>query len=223
MSARHGHAACARPARAARRRASAGHAQTRLLCVAPAAAMPFVAATLLLVLAGCAGTPENVSPVRGFEVERYLGRWYEIARLDHSFERGLEQVTAEYSLRDDGGLRVVNRGYDSARQRWKEAEGKAYFTGPRDVGSLKVSFFGPFYGGYNIIELDREDYEYALVAGPNRSYLWILARQPDLDVSITQRLVAKASGLGFDTDALIFVEHPVSAPSRTDQQTNTKG
>jgi apolipoprotein D and lipocalin family protein len=194
-----------------------------LLCVDRALALPLTAAALLLVLTGCAGTPENVAPVRGFEVERYLGRWYEIARLDHAFERGLEQVTADYSLRDDGGLRVVNRGYDSARQRWEEAEGKAYFTGPRDVGSLKVSFFGPFYGGYNIIELDHEGYQYALVAGPNRSYLWILARQSDLEVSITQRLVAKASGLGFDTDALIFVEHPASAASRTDQQTDTKG
>lgn len=208
MSARHGQATWAR--------AAAGRAQTRPLCVDRAAAMPFMAAALLLVLSGCAGTPENVSPVGGFEVERYLGRWYEIARLDHAFERGLEQVTADYSLRDDGGLRVVNSGYDRARQRWKEAEGKAYFTGARDVGSLKVSFFGPFYGGYNIIELDRQDYEYALVAGPDRSYLWILARQPALDASITRHLVAKASGLGFDTDALIFVEHPASAPSRTD-------
>ena len=216
MSASHSHAACAGPTRAARRRSAAGRAHTRLLCADRAVAMPVTAAALLLVLTGCAGTPENVAPVRGFEVERYLGRWYEIARLDHAFERGLEQVTAEYSRRDDGGLRVVNRGYDSARQRWNEAEGKAYFTGARDVGSLKVSFFGPFYGGYNIIELDHEDYDYALVAGPNRSYLWILARQPDLDVAITQRLVAKASELGFDTDALIFVEHPVTAPSRTE-------
>ena len=216
MSASHSHAACAGPTRVARRRSAAGRARTRLLCADRAVAMPVTAAALLLVLTGCAGTPENVAPVRGFEVERYLGRWYEIARLDHAFERGLEQVTAEYSLRDDGGLRVVNRGYDSARQRWNEAEGKAYFTGARDVGSLKVSFFGPFYGGYNIIELDHEDYDYALVAGPNRSYLWILARQPDLDVAITQRLVAKASELGFDTDALIFVEHPVNAPSRTE-------
>lgn len=199
MSVKHGHAACAR---------SAG--------VGRAAVVPLIAAALLVGLTGCAGTPDNVSPVRGFEVERYLGRWYEIARLDHSFERGLEQVTAEYSLRDDGGLRVVNRGYDSDRKRWKEAQGKAYFTAARDVGSLKVSFFGPFYGGYNIIELDREDYEYALVAGPSLSYLWILARQPDLDASTTERLVAKASALGFDTDALIVVDHPASAPSRTD-------
>jgi apolipoprotein D and lipocalin family protein len=175
-----------------------------------------IAIALLLVLTGCAGTPDNVSPVRGFDVERYLGRWYEIARLDHSFERGLERVTADYGLRDDGGLRVVNRGYDSDRQRWKEAEGKAYFTGARDVGSLKVSFFGPFYGGYNIIELDKKDYDHALVAGPNRSYLWILARQPHLDPSIKQGLVAKAAALGFDTDALIYVDHPASAVSQSD-------
>ena len=137
---------------------------------------------------------------------RYLGTWYEIARLDHSFERGLEQVTAEYSLRDDGGIRVVNQGYDRIKQRWKSTEGKAYFIGDSDVGRLKVSFFGPFYGGYNIIDLDQESYRYALVAGPDTSYLWILARQPQLDHSITERLLRKASGLGFDTSRMIFVE-----------------
>ena len=151
------------------------------------------------------GYSDNVSPVSGFDVDRYLGTWYEIARLDHSFERGLEQVSAEYSLRDDGGIRVVNQGYDRIKQRWERAEGKAYFIGDRDVGRLKVSFFGPFYGGYNIIDLDHESYQYALVSGPNTSYLWILARQPQLDSSIIKRLLAKASGLGFDTSRMIFV------------------
>jgi len=167
--------------------------------------------TLLVLISGCTGIPENVSPVSGFDVNRYLGTWYEIARLDHSFERGLEQVTAEYSLRDDGGIRVVNQGYDRKNQRWKRAEGKAYFIGESDVGRLKVSFFGPFYGGYNIIDLDQQSYRYALVSGPDTSYLWILARQPQLDNSITERLLAKASGLGFDTSQLIFVEQKLPA------------
>ena len=161
---------------------------------------------LLMLISGCTGIPDNVSPVSGFDVDRYLGTWYEIARLDHSFERGLEQVSAEYSLRGDGGIRVVNQGYDRAKQRWERAEGKAYFIGGRDIGRLKVSFFGPFYGGYNIIDLDHESYQYALVSGPDTSYLWILARQPQLDISITERLLGKASGLGFDTSGIIFVE-----------------
>ena len=160
---------------------------------------------LFALIAGCTGIPDKVSPVSGFDADRYLGTWYEIARLDHSFERGLEQVTAEYSLREDGGIRVVNRGYDRLKQRWKEAEGKAYFIGDRDVGRLKVSFFGPFYGGYNIIDLDHDTYQYALVCGPNTSYLWILARQPVLDRAIVDRLLAKASRLGFETSEMIFV------------------
>jgi len=161
---------------------------------------------LLMLISGCTGIPDNVSPVSEFDVNRYLGTWFEIARLDHSFERGLEQVTAEYSWRDDGGIRVVNQGYDRAKQRWESVEGKAYFIGDRDIGRLKVSFFGPFYGGYNIIDLDHESYQYALVSGPDTSYLWILARQPQLDTSITERLLGKASGLGFDTSRIIFVE-----------------
>ena len=168
---------------------------------------------LVLLAASCTGIPENVSPVTGFDVSRYLGSWYEIARLDHSFERGLEQVTAEYSLRADGGIRVVNRGFDSASNRWEEADGKAYFIGPDDVGRLKVSFFGPFYGAYNIIELDKQDYRYALVCGPNKKYLWILAREPSLDKPTIDRLTKTASTLGFDTDQLIFVSQTI--PART--------
>ena len=162
--------------------------------------------------AGCTGAPDGVEPVSGFELQRYLGTWYEIARLDHSFERGLSQVTAEYSMRDDGGVRVVNRGYNAARGEWQEAVGKAYFTGESDVGQLKVSFFGPFYGGYNIVELDKSEYRYSLVAGPDRDYLWILSRTPQMDASDVERLVGIAADLGFATDALIFVDQaPVEA------------
>jgi len=175
--------------------------------------LPAFLFALLVMTSGCTGIPDNVSPVSGFEVDRYLGTWYEIARLDHSFERGLEQVSAEYSLRDDGGIRVVNQGYDKIKQRWKRTEGKAYFIGDSDVGRLRVSFFGPFYGGYNIIDLDQQSYRYALVAGPDKSYLWILARQPQLDKSITERLLSKASALGFDISRMIFVEQKSAAPS----------
>ena len=95
----------------------------------------------------CVNIPENVSPVTGFDIDQYLGTWYEIARLDHSFERGLEKVTAEYSMRDDGGIKVVNKGFDPKNNRWKETIGKAYFIDDPSVGRLKVSFWGPFYGG----------------------------------------------------------------------------
>lgn len=160
---------------------------------------------LSLLLGGCVGIPEQVTPVDHFELSRYLGRWYEIARLDHSFERGLTKVTADYSLREDGGVQVVNRGYAAQRQEWKEAVGKAYFVQTPDVGYLKVSFFGPFYGSYVIFDLDREGYRYALVCGPDRSYLWLLARTPSLPDDVRERLIAKAAALGFDTGRLITV------------------
>lgn len=161
--------------------------------------------TLWLSACSNVGTPEGIEPVQGFELERYLGRWHEIARLDHSFERGLDQVTAEYQMRDDGGVRVINRGYHTEKGRWEEAEGKAYFVGDPSVAELKVSFFGPFYGGYNVFEL-HDNYEYALVAGPDRSYFWILAREPQLEPELLERLVARAEALGFATDELIYPE-----------------
>lgn len=159
------------------------------------------------LLAGCAAAPQGVTPVDNFELERYLGTWYEIARLDHRFERGLSQVSATYSKRSDGGLDVVNRGFNSQTGLWKEAKGRAYFIGGQDVARLKVTFFWPFYGGYNVIELDRKNYSHAVVCGPSKKYLWILARDKDLDGEITEDLINTAKELGFKTDELIFVEH----------------
>ena len=161
----------------------------------------------ILFLTGCVGLPENVKPVDNFELEKYLGKWYEIARLDHSFERDLTHVTAEYSLRDDGGVRVLNRGYSVKNNSWKEAEGKAYFVGEANQGFLKVSFFGPFYGSYIIFALDTTNYQYSLVSGPDKSYLWILARSPALQEDIKNMLIEKASASGFDTGKLIFLDH----------------
>jgi apolipoprotein D and lipocalin family protein len=160
-----------------------------------------------VLLAGCAGIPDGVEPVTGFDLHRYLGHWYEIARLDHSFERGLSNVTATYRLRRDDSIEVVNRGYDEAKGRWQEARGRAYPVGDPTVGRLKVSFFGPFYGGYNILALDKENYRYALVCGPSRDYLWILARSRTLNPAVLQKLIAKAERLGFDTDQLIYPVH----------------
>jgi len=159
---------------------------------------------LTLLLPGCVGIPEGIKPVENFSLDRYLGRWYEIARLDHSFERGLSKVTAEYSLREDGGVRVLNRGYSETKQIWKEATGRAYFVNGAEQGYLKVSFFGPFYGAYIIFDLDQEDYQHALVCGPDKSYLWILSRTPTLDAEIVAGLVAKAAAAGFNTEELIF-------------------
>lgn len=165
-------------------------------------AIPLLAAWL----AGCTGIPDGVTPVSDFELQRYLGTWYEIARLDHRFERGLSKVTAEYSMRPDGGVKVVNRGLDATSDIWKESVGKAYLLGSADTGQLKVSFFGPFYGGYNIIALEREGYQYAMVAGPNTSYLWILSRTPQLPQATVERLVEQAQKLGFPVAELIFVD-----------------
>jgi len=161
----------------------------------------------MLFLTACVGIPDNVKPVDGFILEKYLGKWYEIARLDHSFERGLSRVTANYSLREDGGVRVLNRGYSEKEGRWKEAEGKAYFVQRTDQGHLKVSFFGPFYGSYVVFDLDHENYRYALVSGPEKSYFWILARSPEIEKNLRDTLIAKAAARGFDTSKLIFVEH----------------
>ena len=162
---------------------------------------------LVFLLAGCVGVPDGVKPVEKFQLERYLGKWYEIARLDHSFERGLSQVSAEYSLNADGSVKVINRGFSDKDKKWKEAVGKAYFVKRPDQGFLKVSFFGPFYGSYIILELDHKNYAHALVCGPNRSYLWILARSPKISNEVKNALVAKASDLGFKTENLIWVRH----------------
>lgn len=159
---------------------------------------------LIVLLGGCVSVPQNIAPVEGFELNRYLGKWYEIARLDHSFERGLANITAEYSLRADGGVKVVNKGFSAADNKWKEAEGKAYFVGSPQEGYLKVSFFGPFYGAYIVFELDKEDYQYAFITSYDKSYLWLLARTPAVSDEVLSRFVQKSGELGFATDKLIF-------------------
>ena len=164
-----------------------------------------------LILTGCLGMPDTVTPVANFELNRYLGKWYEIARLDHSFERGLERITAEYSVRDDGGISVINRGYSIEDDEWKVAEGKAYFVGDETKGYLKVSFFGPFYGSYVVFEIDQEGYEYAFVSGPDTSYLWLLSRTPQLQQEIIEKFKRISKELGFDTSKLIFVNQDENA------------
>mgnify|MGYP000870221549 CR=1 FL=1 len=158
-----------------------------------------------LLLGGCTGIPDGIAPVSNFQLDRYLGKWYEIARLDHSFERGLSDVSAQYRLLPDGRIEVLNRGYSAEQRGWKEAIGRALPLGDASVGSLKVSFFGPFYGGYHIVALDERDYRWSLVVGPSREYLWILSRERELPPALRQRLIEQASDLGFDTSRLIWV------------------
>lgn len=157
----------------------------------------------------CTGIPDGVIPVTNFQLNKYLGTWHEIARLDHSFESGLNNVTATYSMRGDGGVRVINRGFNAEENRWNEAEGKAYFVEEPGTGYLKVSFFGPFYGSYIVFGLD-DNYQYSMVSGPDKSYLWLLSRAPTVPDSVKQRFLNKAKSLGFDTDSLIFPETTLS-------------
>ena len=161
---------------------------------------------IAVLLTGCTGIPEGINAVDGFEINRYLGTWYEVARLDHRFERGLENISATYTLREDGGVDVLNKGWDIKAGEWRQAQGKAYFVEQADQGRLKVSFFWPFYGGYNIIELDKKDYAYSMVTGPDRSYFWILSRTKQLPDATLQALIKQAKSLGFATDELIFVK-----------------
>lgn len=150
--------------------------------------------------------PKSVKPVANFELNNYLGKWYEIARLDHSFERGLTKVTAEYSLKSDGGVLVVNRGFSQKENKWQEAEGKAYFVNSDSEGYLKVSFFGPFYGSYVVFELDNKDYQYAFISGPNTDYLWLLARTPSVKPEVIEKFINMSQERGFDTSSIIFVD-----------------
>jgi len=166
----------------------------------------FFAIVLTQGACGSTGVPKGIEPVTNFTLEKYLGTWYEVARLDHKFERGLERVSATYSLRDDGTVNVLNKGYSTSSEKWKEASGRAKFVLDESTGYLKVSFFGPFYGSYIVFELDK-DYQYALVSGPDRGYMWLLSRTPEIDKSRYESLLAIASDNGFDVSKLIVVKH----------------
>lgn len=163
-----------------------------------------LAATTLL--SGCLGMPSEIEPVKQFEADRFLGVWYEIARLDHSFERNLVNVTAEYSRRDDGAVRVFNRGFDTKDDDWSEIEGVARFVGSESEGYLKVSFFGPFYSSYVVFDIDREAYRYAFISGFSHNYLWLLSREPTVPDEVKDRFVREARERGFAVDDVIWVE-----------------
>ncbi|WP_047451589.1 lipocalin family protein [Alistipes sp. ZOR0009] len=169
-------------------------------------AIGLIISVLLLMYCRSTTIAGGLQAVSGFEKERYLGKWYEIARFDFRFERGLNNTTAEYSLNADGTIKVVNRGYDIAKRKWRKAVGKAKFVGSEQTAMLRVSFFGPFYSGYNVIALDK-DYRYALVAGKNLDYLWILSREKTIPNNFRESYVKFAQERGFDTSKLIWIEH----------------
>lgn len=158
------------------------------------------------ILSSCRSIPKGAIAVKPFDSKKYIGKWYEIARLDFRFERDLNNTTANYSLNDNGTIKVVNRGYNYKTNEWKEAVGKAKFVSSPDEGRLKVSFFGPFYSGYNVIAIDAE-YKYALIAGKNLKYLWLLSREKTMPENVKQDYLEKAQNLGYNISALVWVEH----------------
>lgn len=158
------------------------------------------------VLKSCRTIPNGAIAVKPFSIEKYLGKWYEIARLDFRFERNLNNTTANYSFNPGGSIKVVNRGYNYKTNEWKEAVGKAKFVSSANEAKLKVSFFGPFYAGYNVIAIDTE-YKYALIAGQNLNYLWLLSRETTMPENIKQDYLKKAQNLGYNIADLVWVEH----------------
>jgi len=160
----------------------------------------------ILTFNACSTIPNGAMAVKPFDKEKYLGKWYEIARMDFRFERNLNNTTANYSANKDGSIQVLNRGFNYKTMQWKQAVGKAKFAGDENVAMLKVSFFGPFYAGYNVIALDKE-YKYALVAGQNLSYLWILSRETTIPDDVKQNYLQIAENLGFKTSDLLWIDH----------------
>jgi len=161
--------------------------------------------SIALALTGCASKKiaPGVTPVTNFDSDRYLGQWYEIARMDEFFERGLYNVTATYSLNDNGSIKVVNRGYKLADEEWKSVTGKARFVGDDTTGHIQVSFFGPFYASYVVFDLD-DEYQYAFVTGANKEILWLLAREPEVSDELLARFKDEATELGYDLSNMIF-------------------
>lgn len=160
----------------------------------------------ILLINSCSSIPEKAKPVENFDVNRYLGVWYEIARFDFRFEKDLDNTSAQYQLDEDGNVMVLNSGYNFVKNKWTKADGLAKFRGNKDIAALKVSFFGPFYAGYNVVALD-EQYQYALIAGKNLDYLWILSRTKTIPEEIKTEYITIAQEIGYDTSKLIWIKH----------------
>lgn len=164
-----------------------------------------VAAGVAVLVSGCAvSVPDNIRPVTNFDATRYAGTWYELARIDHRFEKGLIKTSAQYTLNPDGTVKVVNRGFNPGKNEWKEAVGKAKFLGDPRTAALKVSFFGPFYGGYNVVRLS-DDYKTALVIGNKLDYFWLLSREKQIPDIEMKALLGEAAKLGVDLNQVIEI------------------
>ena len=168
--------------------------------------------SLLLLTAAAAGAAiyniwkpvkSKLPVIENFDVDRYLGTWYEIARLDFFWEKGLKNVTADYLKNEDGKIKVINQGVDIKSEKFKQSKGKAKFGSTEYRGDLLVSFFGPIYSGYNIMHIEG-DYEYALVFGDNLDYLWILSRTKTIPEEIKQKYLDYAQRAGYDIDNLVW-------------------
>lgn len=171
-----------------------------------ALALGVSAAAVAINYSSCVSIPKGATAVSPFDKDKYLGTWYEIARFDFKFEKNLDNVTATYSLMNNGLIKVDNKGYNYVKDKWKQSIGKAKFVKSDDLGRLKVSFFGPFYAGYNVIAIDK-NYQYALIAGNNLNYLWILSRTKTIPESVKKDYLEKARAIGFDTDKLVWDKH----------------
>lgn len=161
---------------------------------------------IAIFINACTYKPETAKPIESFNLDKYLGKWYEIARFDYKFEKNLDNVTAEYSLKENGNVKVLNKGYNYIKNKWESAEGKAKFRGEKNTAALKVSFFGPFYSGYNVVAID-DDYRFALVAGESLDYLWILSRETTIPENIKNQYLQIAKDIGYDTTKLVWVKH----------------
>lgn len=170
---------------------------------------PFLVLAILFVVKGCSYKPSNVHGVSDFNPEKYMGVWYEIARFDFRFEKDLDNVSAVYTLNDKGDIEVLNSGYNYKKQQWEKAQGLAKSVAGKDIGELKVSFFGPFYSGYNVLSIE-DNYSYGLVGGKDLDYLWILSREKQIPEQVKTAFLQKASSLGYDTTKLIWVKQDKS-------------
>lgn len=159
-----------------------------------------LAMLLTIVLFGCK-TNKNLPTVSSLDLKKYMGTWYEIARFDHSFERNLTCVSATYSLKENGGVKVLNRGFNSKKIKWETATGKAKVPNNDKPGEIKVSFFGPFYGDYFVMKLD-DEYQHVLVGSPTRDYLWVLSREKEMPQEIYTQYLEIATKNDFDVARL---------------------
>lgn len=192
--------------------------------------MKYISAAIFVLLVtsaaylmfGKLGIPEGMNAVTPFDIKRFEGTWYEIARLDHGFEKNMTHVSYTYTLTEGDDFKVENKAFDTKQGQWHSSAGKGGLVESPNIGRLKISYFGPFYGSFNIIAMD-PNYGWAMVTGPNARYFWILSRNKTLDNKIMQDLVRKAVSMGFKLEKLIQVDQkdetvpqaaaPVQAPN----------